>query len=145
MKLLTFCFFGIYLLGNINNNNFEIMLSVKHILLLIIALLIGLIIYKDEKKYNVEDAAYLFFTNVFLSLGFALLMTLREFNIYYLIIILLITITSDTFALVTGSLIGKNKLVSDCLKSHYGSLTLDQESVNFISDSFNRNLPQVPY
>ena len=85
------------------------MLSVKHILLLIIALLIGLIIYKDEKKYNVEDAAYLFFTNVFLSLGFALLMTLREFNIYYLIIILLITITSDTFALVTGSLIGKNK------------------------------------
>ena len=40
-------------------------------------------------------------------------MSIREYNIYYLIMILLITIVSDTFALITGSLIGKHKFCPD--------------------------------
>ncbi len=109
MKFLTLCFLVFYLLNNTMNNDFEVILSVKYFLLLMVALLIGLIIYKDENKYSIKDVSYLFLINIFLSISFGLLMTIREFNIYYLIMILLITITSDTFALVTGSLIGKHK------------------------------------
>ncbi len=109
MKIITMYFLLFYLLNNITNSSFEIILPVKYVLFLMITLLLGLIVYRDEKKYNIKDASYLFFINVLLSISFGLLMTIRDYNIYYLIIILLITIISDTFALVTGSLIGKHK------------------------------------
>lgn len=109
MKFITMYFFVFYLLNNISNNSFEIILPIKSILLLMLVLVLGLIVYRDENKYNIKDVTYLFFTNILLSISFGLLMLIRDYNIYYLIMILLITISSDTFALVTGSLIGKHK------------------------------------
>ncbi len=110
MKLFSILMFIIELIANFSNETFTFILPSKYIILLIIGLLLGLIVYEDEKKYNVEDACYLAVTNIFLTISFSLLLSIREYNIYYLIIILLITIVSDTFALIVGSLIGSHKL-----------------------------------
>ncbi len=109
MKFVSVYTFVFALLDNINNNIFSVMFSLKYVLLFVLILLIGLVLYSDNKKYNIEDMAYLLFCNTFLTISFGLLMSIREYNIYYLIIVLLVTISSDTFALITGSLIGKHK------------------------------------
>lgn len=109
MKFITIYSFVFALLENINNNTFSVVLSLKYVVLLVLILLLGLILYSDNKKYNIIDASYLLFCNLFLVISFGLLMSIREYNIYYLIMVLLITISSDTFALITGSLIGKHK------------------------------------
>ena len=113
MKFISIYSFIFALLENFNNNSFSITLSLKYIILYTLTLLIGLILYSDDKKYNIIDVSYLLFCNLFLVIGFGLLMSIREYNIYYLIMILLITIVSDTFALITGSLIGKHKFCPD--------------------------------
>ena len=113
MKLFTIFMFIFELVINFTHKTFTYTLPSKYIVLLAIGLLLGLIVYEDEKVYNIHDAFYLFATNVFLLISFSLLLSVRDFNIYYLIIILLITIVSDSFALITGSLIGKHKLCPD--------------------------------
>lgn len=109
MKVVSIYSFILPLIENFSSNSFSIILSLKHIILYLLTLLIGLILYSDDKKYNIADVAYLLFCNLFLIVSFGLLMSVREYNFYYLVIILLITISSDTFALITGSLIGKHK------------------------------------
>ncbi len=110
MKLFTILMFIIELIDNFSNEAFTFTLSSKYIILLIVGLLLGMIVYEDEKKYSIEDVCYLMLSNVFMLICFSLLLSIREYNIYYLIIILLVTIVSDTFALIVGSLIGKHKL-----------------------------------
>lgn len=110
MKLFTILMFIIELIDNFSNEAFTFTLSSKYIILLIVGLLLGMIVYEDEKKYSIEDVCYLMLSNVFMLICFSLLLSMREYNIYYLIIILLVTIVSDTFALIVGSLIGKHKL-----------------------------------
>ena len=106
--IIYYCFF-VGLFNNFFNETFNVVISSNYIILTIFSLLSCLILYRDENKFNIMDATYLLFINLFLIIGFSLLMSIRIFNIYYLIMILLITISSDTFALITGSLIGKRK------------------------------------
>ena len=110
MKVFTVLMFIIELIANFSNKTFTFILPSKYIILLIIGLLLGMVVYEDEKVYNIEDACYLLITNILLLITFSLLISVRSFNIYYLIIILLITFVSDSFALITGSLIGKHSL-----------------------------------
>ena len=85
MKLFCTLMFIIELIANFSNETFTFILSSKYIILLIIGLLLGLIVYEDEKTYNVEDACYLTVANIFLTISFSLLLSIREYNIYYLI------------------------------------------------------------
>lgn len=64
----------------------------------------------DRKKYDCNDAAFLFAFTMFLSIAFNFLIVIRNMSIYYLIYTLLITIMSDTFAHFFGTKIGKIKL-----------------------------------
>ena len=117
MKLFTILMFVFELITNFSNETFTFMLSSKYVIFLIIGLFLGLIAYEDEKIYSIEDACYLIVVNIFLLVSFGLFLSIRSYNIYYLIIILLITFVSDTFALITGSLIGKHSLcpkISPC-------------------------------
>ena len=70
---------------------------------------------KDDKKYNydINDALYLVGSLVFINISFNLVLVLRNYSLNYLIYLLLITVITDTFALITGMYIGKNKLAKD--------------------------------
>ncbi len=111
MKVVLLIIFLLGLLNGLNVKNPPDLTN--YIILSIISLLLGIVLYKDNKKYNLADATYLSLVNLFLVLSFCMLLTIRESGIYYLLIIALITICSDTFALIVGKLIGKHKLIKE--------------------------------
>ena len=69
-----------------------------------------MVFINDNKKYNFDDALFMIGSVLFLGLSFNLIIITRNYDITYIIYLLLITTLTDTFALVVGSLIGKNKL-----------------------------------
>ena len=79
--------------------------------LLLICFLLPTIFYGKNDKYNTKDAFYLIGWTLLLGIFFNSLIFLVDFNILYLIYLLLITILNDTFALIFGRLIGNHKLI----------------------------------
>lgn len=78
---------------------------------LFLLLLIPVILYHDFKVYSINDAFYLIGGNLFIGISFLLLILLRSISLNYIIYLFTITITTDVFAFLAGSLIGKNKLL----------------------------------
>ena len=76
-----------------------------------IAYLVPLIIYNDNKVYSVVDAFYLITAVLFLGFSFSMLILVRNISINHLLFVLLIPIVNDSYAYITGSLIGKTKLL----------------------------------
>ena len=76
-----------------------------------LTLMLPVVLYHNEKVYNVEDAFSLVGATLFLGLSMSLFNMYRNLNLEHLIFLLLITIFTDTFAYFVGVLIGKNKLV----------------------------------
>ena len=65
---------------------------------------------KKEMDYDINDALYLVGSLLFINIAFNLILVVRNYSLNYLIYLLLITVITDTFALITGMYIGKNKL-----------------------------------
>lgn len=91
-------------------NAVEFTLDVKALTIIIIFILSPIVFYGDNKKYNIEDALFILGSVFFLGLAFNYLIVVRMTNLNYLISLLLLTIFTDTFAYITGLLIGKHKL-----------------------------------
>lgn len=81
--------------------------------LFIFAYVTPIVFLNDSKKYNVNDALYLIGSTLFIGISFSLLTLIRNLNIVYIIYVFLIAIITDTFALITGMKIGKNKLAPE--------------------------------
>ena len=79
-------------------------------LTLILSLLIPIILINDNKKYNYEDAFYLTGIILFLNYAFRCIINIRNINFETFFYLLLIAVGTDTFALLIGKSIGKNKL-----------------------------------
>ena len=76
----------------------------------ILVLTIPIIFYNDSKKYNINDALYIFGIVYFLSFAFSTIITEAKLDIYKCIYIFLIAFITDTYAYIGGCLIGKHKL-----------------------------------
>ena len=76
-----------------------------------LCLLLPVIIYHDEKVYNVRDAFYLLGGVFFLGFSMSLFYMYRTNSLSLVIFLFLITIITDSYAYFTGMLIGKNKLI----------------------------------
>ena len=110
VKIVAYCcLFTLFAMNVLNKAVFAI--NYKEIIFTIIVFLIPVIFYQDDKKYNTTDALYLIGGTMFLSIGFAVLYTLRESGMESLIYLLAITISADTFAYFTGVLFGKHKMI----------------------------------
>ena len=58
---------------------------------------------KDKSKdYNINDALYLVSALLFINISFNLITVVRNYDLNYLIYLLLITVITDTFAFITG-------------------------------------------
>ncbi len=69
-----------------------------------------MVFINDSKKYNLNDALYLIGSLLFIGLSFNLVVITRNFDLFYIIYLFLITTITDTFALFTGMLVGNHKL-----------------------------------
>ena len=100
----------IYLIvGNYGVNTLNYAINFPKILLPIILVLIPTIMYK-KGKYTTHDALYLLGWIYLLGIFCNLVIIIRNLNLYLLIYLLSVTIFTDTFAYLIGSLIGKHKM-----------------------------------
>lgn len=73
--------------------------------------LIPVIIYQNEKTYSIVDALSMMGIILLLGSSFILLNIIRNIRLEYMIYLFLITMITDTFAYITGNLIGKHKCI----------------------------------
>ena len=87
--------------------------TIDYKILSAVALLICLpvVLYHDEKVYNIEDVFYLMGGIFFLGFAMSLFYSYRQIDIKLIVFLLLITIITDSYAYFIGRLIGKNKLL----------------------------------
>ncbi|MDD2489795.1 MAG: phosphatidate cytidylyltransferase [Bacilli bacterium] len=111
MKLITYLVYA-YLVINISeSNDFVYLLDYRSISLIIFIFLLPIIIYHDNKVYNINDGLFLIGVTFFLGISFNLFITLRAYSMMHVFYLFLITAMTDTYAYVSGCLIGKHKLL----------------------------------
>ena len=110
MKLIAYLLVVFFIVSNSKSIDFQYSFDYRMVSLIIFTFLVPMVFINDNKKYNLNDALFLVGSVVFVGLSFNLLVIIRNFNIMYIIYLLLITTMTDTFALFTGMLIGKHKL-----------------------------------
>ncbi len=97
--------------GIINGNTLTINYTI--LLAFFLTLLTPTILYHDRTKYSVNDAFYLIGTILFLTMSLMIFMSVRTVRIALPVYLFLVTIVTDTFALITGMLVGKTKLLEE--------------------------------
>lgn len=97
--------------GIINNKTLEI--NYVFTFGFFMTLLIPTILYHDRSKYSVNDAFYLIGCVLFFSLALTLFINVRMVRTALPIYLFMVSIVTDTFALLTGMLVGKHKLIEE--------------------------------
>lgn len=96
------------------NNSFskEIVFNIDYMVISIFAIfsLLPVIFINNNDKYNISDAMFIFGSILFIGIAFNMFLILRNYDIKYFILLFLITISTDTFAYISGSLSGRTKL-----------------------------------
>lgn len=110
MKLFAYLMVIFFSISNYDSISFSYSVDYRVMSLIIFIFLTPMVFFNDTKKYNINDALFLVGSTLFIGLSFNLLMIIRNYNLFYIIYMLLVTTMTDSFAYITGSLIGKNKL-----------------------------------
>ena len=110
MKTFAYIMVLFFTISNYTAMDFQLDLNYQVVALMIFSFLAPMVFINDNDKYNLNDALFLVGSVLFVGLSFNLLIITRNFDITYIIYLLLITTITDTFALFTGMLIGKHKL-----------------------------------
>ncbi len=97
----------LFILFNSVFYNLPIILPVVISLLLLV---IPIVIYDNSKKYNINDALYLFGIIVFLSLAYNVLVLICKIDVFRCIYVFLIAFMFDIYSYVGTSLIGRHKI-----------------------------------
>ena len=111
IKIIAYLLTAFSLVLTYNQDLFSFKISYQLIsFIILLFLLLILLKNKKEMNYDINDALYLIGSLLFINLSFNLILVIRNYSLYYLIYLLLITVITDTFALITGIYVGKNKL-----------------------------------
>jgi len=78
----------------------------------VLGLTLPIVFYNDSKRYNINDALYILGSTFFLGFAFSSIVRLCDSNILKCIYIFLISFLTDTYAYISGSLIGKYNITT---------------------------------
>lgn len=113
MKVFAYILVLFFSLNNFSSVVFHSTIDYRVISFIIFVFLIPMVFINNNKKYNLNDSLFLIGSTLFIGLSFNLVIISRNYDILYIVYLLLITVLTDTFALFTGMLIGKHKLAKD--------------------------------
>ena len=113
MKFVSYLLIVLIVLFNLNSSELVFAIDYKVVSALLLGCLLPVIVYHDRKLYSVNDAFYLIGGIFFLGTSFSLFSLLRSTGLTYVIYLLLISMITDTYAYITGMLIGRHKLLPD--------------------------------
>lgn len=78
----------------------------------VILFLIPIIFYNDQEKYSILDAFYMIGVTFLLGISLNSLLVFRIENIYLSLLVFIVCYITDTYAYLSGSLVGKHSLTS---------------------------------
>ncbi len=110
MELCSYILVAFLTMNNYQSTNLVISIDYRLVAFMIFFLLFPIVFINDNKKYNVDDALFLIGATLFIGLSLNMVILLRNYDLNYVLYVLLISCITDTFALVTGTLIGRNKV-----------------------------------
>ena len=113
IEFISYIIFSLIVLSNINNNEMIYSVDFKILSGLFLVYLIPTVLYHDRSLYSVTDAFYLIAGIFFLGVSFSLLIIIRNISLDLIIYLFLITILTDSYAYITGSLIGRHKMLKE--------------------------------
>ncbi len=111
IKLICYLCIPLIILNVEVTQNSILSLDFRIITGLFLILLLPMVIYHEKEIYSISDACYVTTGVLFIGLSMSFLITYYNMNRAILLYLLCITVFTDTFALFTGKLIGKNKLL----------------------------------
>lgn len=113
LKVFAYILVLFFSLNNFTSIEFTSTLDYRVMTFIIFVFFLPMVFINNNKKYNLNDALFLTGSTLFVGLSFNLLIITRNYDILYIVYLLLITILTDTFALFTGMLIGRHKLAEE--------------------------------
>ena len=111
IQFISYLFLTLLILFNSMNQVTVFSIDLRIIASLFLTLLVPTVLYHDQQKYSIQDAFYLIGGILFLSISISLFILIRNKGTSLLIYLFLITIMTDTYAYITGILIGKHTLL----------------------------------
>ena len=110
IKLFTYLIIIFLLLNNMKNIDFNYKFDYRFISVIIFLFVSPLVFIGDNDTYNISDSLYLIGITLFLGYSFNLMSIVRNYDLLYFIYLLAISIGTDTFAYISGKLVGRKKL-----------------------------------
>ncbi len=110
IKVIAYLLTIFFCLSNYQSDVLTYVMDYRVIGFFIFAFLLPMIFINDNKKYNLNDALFIIGSILFIGLSFNLLILVRNYDLKYTIYLFLITVVTDTFALLTGKYIGSTPL-----------------------------------
>ena len=110
IKVLTYFMIIFTFLLTYRENIYSYNLDYRLISFIMFVFILPILFGEKKLDYNIKDALYLVGTLLFILISFNLIVVIRNYDLNYLIYLLLITVFTDTFAYITGKYIGKTKL-----------------------------------
>ena len=111
IKLIAYLFLSIIFYNIKVDNEMILSLDFRYLISMLLVLMFPVVLYHDRKKYNINDACYVIAGLLFLSVSMSLGVVYRNKGLEFIVYLLLVTMLTDTFALITGRLIGRHKLL----------------------------------
>ena len=111
IKLLSYILLSVLFYELKVDNEMIMSIDFRYIISLFLVLMFPIVLYHSSNKYNINDACYLIAGILVITISLSLGVIYRNIGLTLIIYLFLITILTDTFALITGRLIGKHKLL----------------------------------
>ena len=112
IEIINYIILAFFILNNFYGGSVYSVIDYKLVSILVLANLIPLVIINNKEKYSLNTAFLLIGVILFLGVSFNLAVILRSSGMASIIYIFLITICNDSFAYITGRLIGKHHFTS---------------------------------
>ena len=113
IEIISYVLLTLLVLLNTQNNNLVYAIDFRLIAGLFLVYLIPTVLYHDNNIFSIKDAFYLIGGIFFLGASFSLFILIRNISIDLLVYLFLITVITDTYAYITGCLIGRHKLLKE--------------------------------
>ena len=110
LKVFAYILVSFFSLLNYQQNVFTSMLDFKVFSFIIFIFLVPMIFVQKRDQYDITDALFLIGAVLFMGLSFNLLILIRNYDMNYFIYLILITMITDSFAMITGMYIGQHPL-----------------------------------
>lgn len=110
MKFFAYILVVAFCLYNADSVFFSYDFDYRVMAFIIFLFTVPMVFINNTKKYNLNDALFLIGSIFFIGLGFHLIILARNIDLSYILFLLLITTMTDTFALISGMLVGEHKL-----------------------------------